>query len=94
MLFVMTSIIIIVAFAEFLSSVVTLYKYDGINIPLYGFNAYYYSTVTFTTLGYGEITPVETTGKVIASVLSLVGITHMVTFISLILKAHKNTTSD
>ncbi|NHN43013.1 transporter [Halorubellus sp. JP-L1] len=33
----------------------------------------YFSTITFTTLGYGDITPVGTTARVIAGVESLLG---------------------
>ncbi|MFA0575334.1 potassium channel family protein [Vibrio splendidus] len=45
----------------------------------------YMSFVTFTTLGYGEITPVTITGKVISSVLAVMGLIFtslfMVTFV-------------
>jgi len=47
----------------------------------------YYEVITFTTVGYGDIVPTTGQGKVLAICTALLGATHGVTFVSLILQA-------
>ena len=47
----------------------------------------YYEVMTFTTVGYGDIVPATGQGKVLAMCSALLGATHGVTFVSLILQA-------
>ena len=47
----------------------------------------YYEVMTFTTVGYGDIVPTTGQGKVLAMCTALLGATHGVTFVSLILQA-------
>ena len=47
----------------------------------------YYEIITFTTVGYGDIVPTTAQGKVLAICTALLGATHGVTFVSIILQA-------
>jgi len=47
----------------------------------------YYEIVTFTTVGYGDIIPPTAQGKVLAMCTALLGATHGVTFVALVLQA-------
>ena len=47
----------------------------------------YYEIITFTTVGYGDIIPSTAHGKVLAICTALLGATHGVTFVALILQA-------
>jgi len=44
-------------------------------------SAIYFSTATFTTLGYGDIVPANDQGRWVVMLESLLGMTHMVLFI-------------
>ncbi|MCF7836994.1 potassium channel family protein [Candidatus Gracilibacteria bacterium] len=48
------------------------------------FDYFYFSTVTFTTLGYGDITPITIAEKLIAGIEVLLGFTMLGIFINLI----------
>jgi Ion channel len=48
---------------------------------------FYYEIMTFTTVGYGDIVPVSVQGKVLAMCTALLGFTHSVTFVALVLQA-------
>lgn len=56
--------------------------------------AFYYVAVTFSTLGYGDISPKDTTGRLFASYVCLFGVTHAVAFVGLILDRHNSTKSE
>ena len=47
----------------------------------------YYEIITFTTVGYGDIIPSTAQGKVLAMCTALLGATHGVTFVALVLQA-------
>jgi Ion channel len=47
----------------------------------------YYEIITFTTVGYGDIIPQTAQGKVLAMCTALLGATHGVTFVALVLQA-------
>jgi len=47
----------------------------------------YYEIVTFTTVGYGDIIPPTAHGKALAMCTALLGATHGVTFVALVLHA-------
>jgi voltage-gated potassium channel len=48
---------------------------------------FYYEIITFTTVGYGDIVPTTAQGKLLAMCTALLGATHGVTFVALILQA-------
>ena len=57
-------------------------------IPLANYVEYiYWTSTTFTTLGYGDITPCTGITKILSMLISVLGITHMATFISIIVTA-------
>ena len=47
----------------------------------------YYEVITFTTVGYGDIVPLSAHGKALAICTALLGSTHGVTFVTLMLQA-------
>ena len=47
----------------------------------------YYEIITFTTVGYGDVTPSTAQGKLLAMCTALLGATHGVTFMALVLQA-------
>ena len=47
----------------------------------------YYEIITFTTVGYGDIIPTTAQGKLLAICTALLGATHGVTFVALVLQA-------
>jgi voltage-gated potassium channel Kch len=47
----------------------------------------YYEIVTFTTVGYGDIVPTTAQGKLLAICTALLGATHGVTFVAIVLQA-------
>jgi voltage-gated potassium channel len=47
----------------------------------------YYEVMTFTTVGYGDIVPLSAHGKLLAICTALLGATHGVTFVALMLQA-------
>jgi Ion channel len=47
----------------------------------------YYEVITFTTVGYGDIVPSSLPAKVLAMFTALLGATHGVTFVAIILQA-------
>ncbi len=49
-------------------------------------NAYYFSVITLTTVGYGDLTPHTTAGKIFTTFYVLFGIGIITTFISLTLR--------
>ena len=51
------------------------------------FDYLYFEVVTFTTVGYGDITPTTVQGKFLAMCTALLGATHGVTFVAIILQA-------
>ena len=52
--------------------------------------AIYYSVVTFTTLGYGDLYPKSSFGRLFASIIALTGVTHAVAFVGLLIERVSN----
>ena len=48
---------------------------------------FYYEIITFTTVGYGDIIPSTAQAKLLAICTALLGATHGVTFVAIILQA-------
>lgn len=59
------------------------------NLP--DFEALYFSFVTLTTLGFGDITPVSPYARTFAMLESVVGILYLATLVSRLVAAHKAT---
>jgi ion channel len=51
------------------------------------FDYLYFEVITFTTVGYGDIIPTTVQGKLFAMCTALLGATHGVTFVAIILQA-------
>jgi voltage-gated potassium channel len=49
-------------------------------------NAYYFSIVTLTTVGYGDIVPHTAAGKIFTTIYLLIGIGIITTFISVTMR--------
>jgi len=47
----------------------------------------YYEIITFTTVGYGDIVPLTAQGKLLSICTALLGATHGVTFVAIVLQA-------
>jgi hypothetical protein len=47
----------------------------------------YYEVITFTTVGYGDIIPTTVPAKILAMFTGLLGATHGVTFVAIVLQA-------
>jgi len=53
----------------------------------------YFAVITFTTVGYGDIIPTTVQGKLFAMCTALLGATHGVTFVAIILQALSHSSS-
>ncbi len=51
------------------------------------FDYLYYEVITFTTVGYGDVTPLTVQGKLLSICTALLGATHGVTFVAIVLQA-------
>lgn len=72
---VILSIVLVLAFFTILVFGLAInYSVSGSEKCLQLFDSFYYVVVTFTTLGYGDMYPVTTGGKVISNILSLSGL--------------------
>ena len=49
------------------------------------FDLFYYTLITFTTIGYGDITPISIPAKIIAIVISITSVMCITIFLSTIL---------
>jgi hypothetical protein len=54
--------------------------------PLSGWDALYFSTATFTTLGYGDLVPSRLSGRCLAAFEAALGTGHSVFFVMMYLK--------
>jgi potassium channel LctB len=57
---------------------------DGVKVNIGAFESFYYCLITLTTVGYGELHPSGYTGQILSSSMALVGTTHMIMFISIL----------
>lgn len=48
------------------------------------FDCFYYSIISMTTVGYGEIIPTDTVGKIVSIEMALLGVVHTGVFISVL----------
>ncbi len=73
--FELTTVFLIFAFFVFGASIVMFVVEHRVNPHINSlFDAFWWSIVTVTTVGYGDVTPVTTAGKVVASFLMVIGI--------------------
>ena len=88
-MFLMWSVIICCVLASFAAGYDLLPHASGPSLvkgrPLIDY--LYYEIMTFTTVGYGDIVPVSVQGKLLAICTALLGFTHGVTFVALVLQA-------
>ncbi|EKO3573721.1 two pore domain potassium channel family protein [Vibrio metschnikovii] len=49
------------------------------------FDAIYFGIISLTSVGYGDIHPINTVGKIISITMSILGSIHMIMFIALVL---------
>ncbi|WP_251475867.1 ion channel [Stenotrophomonas lactitubi] len=86
LIFVVTSILLILIFSAYYAKLhwVAFSKDDRVVTNLS--EALYFSTATFTTLGFGDVVPVTAQGRWMVVVESMLGMTHMVVFILLFLR--------
>ena len=54
---------------------------EGVN-RLYGFDALYFSVITLTTVGYGEILPLSMPARMLAMMESLCGTLYVAVFVA------------
>jgi len=66
---------------------------NGNNQPLTFAESLYFSTITFTTVGYGDITPIGT-NRLIASIEAIIAIILNIAFIGYILSSRRFKTKD
>lgn len=63
---------------------------DGVKPNFGNFESFYYCLITLTTVGYGELYPSGYVGQILSSSMALVGTTHMIVFISILVSNLKN----
>ncbi|MGE6333994.1 potassium channel family protein [Stenotrophomonas sp. NPDC077659] len=86
LIFVTTTVLLILVFSAYYAKL-PLVAFSKDDRPLDGLSeAFYFSTATFTTLGFGDIVPISVLGRWIVVFESLLGMTHMVVFILLFLR--------
>jgi hypothetical protein len=61
--------------------------------PLHGFPALYFSMITLTTVGYGDITPVSAPARMLAMVEATVGTMYMAVLVARLVSIHSSTSA-
>ncbi|HAK89103.1 MAG TPA: hypothetical protein DHV16_10270 [Nitrospiraceae bacterium] len=65
---------------------------DACKVPIRKpLDAVYFSSVTITTLGYGDFTPIKETGKILVSVETITGLIFIVLVVAIFLTWHQAT---
>jgi len=57
---------------------------EAVKLNIGTFEAFYYCLITLTTVGYGELHPAGYSGQILSASMALVGTTHMIMFISIL----------
>ena len=75
-------------------SIITFFAYAGLSFNSFNcgencsniklIDAFYYSTVSLTTIGFGDILPVNNAGKILLIIEALIGSVNSVAFISIV----------
>ncbi len=60
----------------------------GATTKMDGFNAFYFSLITLSTVGYGDITPVSKVARMLAVTEAITGLFYMTIFISRLVSLH------
>lgn len=58
---------------------------DTVKTNVSAFEAFYFCIITLTTVGYGELSPLNFAGQALSISMALVGRVHMIMFISLLI---------
>ncbi|HHF2903022.1 TPA: potassium channel family protein [Vibrio diabolicus] len=72
-----------------------LYEYKESFAPemiLDDFDAFYFAVITLTSVGYGEVHPIDNQGKVISISMALIGSIHMIIFVALLFERFMKST--
>jgi len=59
-----------------------------LNQPLHGFNALYFSVITITTIGYGDITPTSGPVRMLAMLEAIIGTMYMAVLVARLVSAY------
>jgi hypothetical protein len=66
----------------------------GTKESMHGFNAFYFSFVTLSTVGYGDITPVSKVARMLAAMEAMIGLLYVAVLIARLVALYSTPTSD
>jgi len=67
---------------------------SGVKEPMRGFNAFYFSFVTLSTVGYGDITPVARVARMLAALEAMTGLLYVAVLIARLVSLYSPRKSD